>query len=65
LPNRLVIFMGGGILKVKCTTLQTRQEKWQEINIWSIISFEPQKTHLVHPVHLLLARLSFVKITLL
>jgi hypothetical protein len=55
LPNRLVMFMGGGILKVKCTTLQTRREKLQEMNRWSIVSFEPQKTHLVHPVHLLIA----------
>jgi hypothetical protein len=65
LPNKLVTFVGGGILKVKCTTLQTRRVKWQEMNRWSIVSFEPQKTHLVHPVHRLLARLSFVKITFL
>jgi hypothetical protein len=36
LPNRLVIFMGGSTLNVKCTTFQTRREKWQEMNRWLI-----------------------------
>jgi hypothetical protein len=65
LSKRLVILLGGGILKVKYTTLQTRREKWQEMNKWSIVSFEPQKTHFVHPVQRLFARLSLVKITFL
>jgi hypothetical protein len=53
------------MLNVKCTTLQTRREKRQDMKKWSIVSSETQKTHFVHPVNYLLARLPFVKIIFL
>jgi hypothetical protein len=56
--------MDGGILNIKCTTLQTRQEKWQEMNRWSIISLKPQKIHLVLPLYRIIGQLRTSRQTL-
>jgi hypothetical protein len=64
-PNKFLIFVGGGILKVKCTTCQTNLANGYQINKCSTVSAELQKAHLGHPVQHLFNKLSLVKITFL
>jgi hypothetical protein len=40
-PNKLLTLEGGGMLKVKCTTRQTRHANEHDINKWSIVSRSP------------------------
>ena len=65
LPNIFLILVGGGILYVLYTTLQTSCANEHERKICSIVSSNQQKEHLVHPFHFLLARLSLVSKTFL
>ena len=65
LPNIFVILVGDGRVKVKLIVRQSILANGHVMNKCSIVSCSPQKTHFVHPCHLLLARLSIVSNTLL
>src|SRR6266508_3362998 len=50
-PNILVILVGGGSAKARCTTRRIIFTKGQSKNRWSIVSSESQKQHFILPFH--------------
>jgi hypothetical protein len=64
-PKLFVIFVGGGILYMKNIIHHIKRAKGHERNKNSTVSSRSQKQHILHLIHALFAKLSFVSKTLL